>query len=729
VLSQAEAMVEALASAGIDAAQLSYVEAHGTGTPLGDPIEIAALTKAFRTFTDATQFCAIGSVKPNIGHLDAAAGVAGLIKTVLALTHQTIPASLHFAAPNPEIDFERSPFYVNASRSAWPSVSGPRRAGVNSLGMGGTNAFVVVEEAPPARPTSPSRPHQLLLISAKTSAALEAATSRLADALAECAEPPLADVAYTLQVGRKDLEQRRMAVCADRDAAVAALRTLDPARVRTSERPPLPRDVVFMFSGQGAQYVDMGRDLYQREPVFTAQIDRCAALLRPHLGLDLREILYPPHAAEQATQQISQTWLTQPALFTVEYALAQLWLSWGVQPAALIGHSIGEYVAATLADVFTLPDALQLVAARGRLMQTCPPGAMISVPLAEQALLPLLGPGLDLAAVNGAALCAVAGPAEPIAALATELAERGVVCRPLHTSHAFHSAMMEPAMAPFAAQVARIAPGPPAIPLLSNVTGGWLSAEQATDPDYWASHLRHAVRFADGLHALLQEPQRVLLEVGPGQTLSSLARLHPARGADHVVLRSLPAPGADQPDDAFLLDTLGQLWLSGFTIDWSGFYADERRQRRPLPTYPFQRQRYWVEDGAAPLYRGMRPARTRQAPPAAAPGARPATPAPIAAPRSSAPPVVGGARRQGRTLIQELVANIWQDVLDVPQISLDDDFFELGGNSILVMQAITQLNETFDLDLSALNLLESPTVASLSERIESLYQPPQDAAS
>ncbi|HEY0601253.1 MAG TPA: SDR family NAD(P)-dependent oxidoreductase [Herpetosiphonaceae bacterium] len=592
---QAQVIAMAQAIADVHPEEISYIEAHGTGTNLGDPIEIAALTQAFRKKTQKQQFCAIGSIKTNIGHLDTAAGVAGLIKAVLALKHKQIPPSLHYTAPNPQIDFEHSPFFVNTALSEWIS-DGPRIAGVSSFGMGGTNAHVIVAEAPELEPTNEGRPWQLLILSAKTSTALEAATTRLATHLKQHPDLNLADVAYTLQKGRRAFSHRRALVCTDLDDAVNALETWDAQRVLTGVHEQSDRPVILMFSGQGAQYVDMARELYADEPIFRETVDRCAGVLRPHLGLDLRDVLYPaPDAAETATQRLTQTQIAQPALFVIEYALAQLFMSWGVRPQALVGHSIGEYVAATLAGVLTLEDALLLVTARGRLMQTLPPGSMLAVPLPEADVLPLLGAELSLAAVNGPSLCVVSGPTPAIEQLESQLSAEGLNCRRLHTSHAFHSAMMEPILDAFTAQVRRIRLQPPQIPYLSNVSGTWITAAQATDPRYWTTHLRQTVRFSAALDELLSEPNNILLEIGPGQTLSTLARQHPAKVPSQIILASVRHPNDKLGDAAFVLSTVGKLWLAGVAIDWETFYHDEQRRRVALPSYPFERQRYWVE--------------------------------------------------------------------------------------------------------------------------------------
>ena len=593
---QAEVVAMAQAIAGVEPETIGYVEGHGTGTAAGDPIEIAALTQAFRAGTDRKGFCPIGSVKTNIGHLDSAAGVVGLIKTALILQQAIIPPTLHFQQANPHIDFANSPFYVNTQLKEWKRGAIPRRAGVTSLGMGGTNAHAILEEAPILESSSPSRSAQLLLLSARTDSALATMTHNLVEHLVQQPNLNLADAAYTLQVGRKRFGHRRMLVCHDNDAAVAALSSCDPEHVFDSVQEPQTRPIMFMFSGQGAQYMNMARELYETEPIFREQVDTCCELLKPHLGLDLCRVLYPAaENSESATEQLEQTALTQPALFVIEYALARLWLAWGVQPQAMIGHSIGEYVAACLAGVLTLPDALTLVAARGRLMQQQPRGTMLGVPLSEAAVRPLLTEQLSLAVVNGPTNCVISGETEAITALQTRLEANGIKCRPLHTSHAFHSIMMEPALAPFREQVRRIRLSPPTMPYISNVTGTWITPLEATDPEYWVKHLRQTVRFAEGVRELLQDPAAILLEVGPGQTLSTLARQHPARGAGQAVLSSVRHPQERVTDVIFLLNTIGRLWLAGVELDWPAFYAQERRHHIALPTYPFERERYWID--------------------------------------------------------------------------------------------------------------------------------------
>ncbi|MEM7200892.1 MAG: amino acid adenylation domain-containing protein [Planctomycetota bacterium] len=594
---QAEVIVAAHADAGVEAASISYVETHGTATPMGDPIEVAALTKAFAAAPDGSPWCALSALKSNFGHTDAAAGIAGLIKAVLSLEHEAVPPTVHYEAPNPEIDFGPTPFFVNASLRPWPRAAQPRRCGVSSFGFGGTNAHVVLEEAPARRSAEPEREGQVVLVSAKSAAALDRASRNLADHLARDPTASLADVAWTTQVSRGGHAHRRAVVGRTATEIVGALRGEAPARLVAGVGGGAEASVAFLFPGQGAQYPGMGRNLHRSEPVFREAVDQCAELLRPALGIDLRVLLDADADDEAAAAQLQQTRLTQPAVFVVEYALAQLWRSWGVPPAAMAGHSIGEFVAATLAGVFALPDALELVAQRGRLMQELPSGDMLSIGLAEPDVVELLrgssAAGLSLAAVNGPQSCVVSGPAAAVARLRDTLESRDVGARVLHTSHAFHSAMMEPIVAPFVAAVAAVERRPATVPCVSTVTGDWVAAETWQEPRYWGRNLREPVRFADAARTLLDDPARLLLEVGPGTTLSALSRQQAGETKARVVA-SMRHPTSDDHDVDVVLGALARLWLGGAEPDWKAFQGTDR-QRVALPTYPFERQRYWVD--------------------------------------------------------------------------------------------------------------------------------------
>ncbi len=645
---QAEVIAEAQALAGVSPASVGYVEAHGSATPIGDPIEVAALSRAFRAGgpgnpgTAGVGFCALGSVKSNVGHTGAAAGVAGFIKAVLAVEHGEIPPSLHYEHANPAIDFASSPFYVASRLTAWPRGAEaevpPRRAGVSSFGLGGTNAHAVIEQAPAREPASPGRPWQLLSLSARSAAALEAATDRLAGYLDSAADEDWADIAYSLHVGRRGFEHRRLVVAKGREDAAAALRSRDPRRVLGSALPRGggERPVAFLFSGLGEQYPGLAAGLYRAEPAFREPFDRCAEALLPELGLDLRELLLSGGAAaageatggggpdfrrlvgrggEPAAGPLDRTAVLQPALFAVEAALASLWRGWGIEPRAMLGYSLGEYVAAWISGVMSLEDALRLVAGRARLIDALPEGAMLAVSLSEDEVGPLLSgdrgdrgersdrfAALSLAAVNGPSQAVVAGPVDAIAAFEEHLREAGCATRRLRTTHAFHSRMLLPAAAGLTALARQIELHPPRIPYLSNVTGGWITAEQATDPGYWAEHMCGPVRFGAAVAELWREPEQALLEIGPGQSLATLCLQHPAAAAasDPVAVSSLRSVYERRPDRAVLLETLGKLWLAGVRIDWPRVYAHERRRRLALPTYAWERKPYLIEPGGEP---------------------------------------------------------------------------------------------------------------------------------
>lgn len=700
---QAEVIAMAQASAGVHPDDVSYVEAHGTGTPLGDPIEVAALTKAFRDGgATGKGTCLIGTGKTHIGHLDVAAGVTGLIKTIQQFRHGKIPALLHFTAPNPRIDFDNSPLVPVKETTDWPRSGKPRIAGVSAFGVGGTNAHVVMEEAPLPPVPAPGRSKQLFVLSAKSTTALEQMASNLADHF-ESAIPDAADAAFTLAVGRKAFPFRHHVVAGDLAEAVRKLRET----VKASSPTKSPR-VAFLFPGQGSQYADMGRALHESEPVYRSAVEECASLLQEELGTDIRDTLFPSEQDRQeAEDRIHQTWITQPCIFVTEYALAKLWMSWGVKPALLIGHSIGEYVAAVLAGTFSLKEALHLLSVRAKLMQDLPPGAMLAVRQGAGEL--ELPDGIDLAAVNSHKLCTVSGSHEAIASYERHLGHRNIVCRQLKTSHAFHSAMMDPMVAPFTREVSRITASAPSIPWISTCTGSRMDATTLADPAYWARQLRHEVRFHHALTTAFEDGEWILLEVGPGQALGSFARQHPSRGKSMVVC-SLPSAKDDLED---LLNAAGELWKAGVELDWNSFYEGQQRGRVHLPTYPFERQSYWIDvssqsaDGlaSAGLLSPAAPSElvtgTDGSQGETLPTLRPSTGTahPPSSPSSTSPPM---------SRLAEISSRLRALILDLSGIDVSDDsatFTELGFDSLFLTQASGAIQSRFGVKVTFRELL------------------------
>ncbi|MEU5943044.1 beta-ketoacyl synthase N-terminal-like domain-containing protein [Micromonospora sp. NPDC047548] len=690
--------------AEVDPASIGYVEAHGTGTELGDQIELRALGEAFRG-AGGDGRCAIGSIKSILGHLDVAAGVTGLIKAALVLHHRVLPPSPYCTEPHPGL--AGGPFHVNTTPLPWPERETPPRAAVSSFGIGGTNAHVILEAAPrdaapaavedtesPAPGEGADQRPWLLVLSARDADALGRARDRLAAHLAERPDLPLADVAYTLRAARREFPHRLVAVATSAKDAAAQLADPDSRLVRTGVAAG-PAGVALLFPGQGAQYPGMGRALYRSEPVYREVFDRCADLLRPHLDLDLRALLYPAGDAVAPAPALDETWLTQPALFAVEYALAELLRHRGVRPAALAGHSLGEYVAACLAGVFTLPDALATVAVRGRLMQAQPPGAMLSVDLPADEVEPVLPAGVSVAASNAPRLTTVSGEYAAVAALAEALRGRGVACRELRTSHAFHSVMMDPALPGFAAHLRDVPLRPPTLPVISNVTGGWLTDDEATDPQYWVRQLSRPVRFSAGAELLLRQ-RHALLEVGPGRTLATLARQHEA-ARQVAVVTTLPADRSLAGEKVALTEALGRLWLAGVPLPW----RNGPRRRVPLPTYPFDRRRHWVE----PFRRDPLPAVDDVDPPAE----------PVAAASPTGPTTLDGP--------YEVVRRIWVELLGVDDIGPQDDFFELGGHSLLGTRVVARIRDAVGVDLPPGAIFESPTLAALARAVAALDRP------
>ncbi|AGU50369.1 putative polyketide synthase PksJ [Variovorax paradoxus B4] len=700
---QAAVIRAALAAANVDARSISYVEAHGTATPMGDPVEVEALTCAYAEHTGALGYCTLGSLKSNVGHMVTAAGAAGLIKAALSLHHEAIPPTAHFSAPNPAIDFARTPFYVSGSLQAWPRTSQPRRAGVSAFGVGGTNAHIILEEAP-ARPVSASAGGpQVLSISARSEAALAVATEQLAAHLDATPGVPLADVAYTLSVGRKAHAFRRAVVASDAAEAVAALRASDSpwrASGRVDSRAPQP---VLMFPGQGAQYAGMGKILHASDPVFAAALDTCLKAFGGAVDFDLRERMFGTDP-----QALVPTAVTQPAIFAIEYALARRLLSLGTRPHALIGHSVGEFVAAVLAGVMRLEDAARLVARRGALMQAQPAGAMLSVRLGALELAARLGPSLSLAADNGPTACVVAGPFDAIEALQAELQKDDIASRLLQTSHAFHSSMMDAAVAPFEALVGEVALHPPTVPIFSTLTGRLLEDAEATSAAYWARHLRSTVQFSPAVRSAMAQTARPLfIEVGPRNTLATLVRQHGA-------LEVMPLLHGEPADEARTLRlALARLWTCGADVELSRLAVRTGAQRVRLPTYPFERKRFWVDIAATAASPAIA---SPVSPPASLPVAPP-TPALFVPPpflestvtAAAPPPLPSPASPAPTESMDARLRSLFEDIsgIDMMQAEGHAAFGELGLDSLTLTQVATQIKKRFKVNLSFRQLMEN----------------------
>ncbi|MGE3776669.1 MAG: aminotransferase class III-fold pyridoxal phosphate-dependent enzyme, partial [Pirellulaceae bacterium] len=743
VNAQADVIAMALAAAGVEPESISYIEAHGTGTPLGDPIEIAALTRAFRQGGATTdRFCAIGSGKPNISHLDVASGATGLIKTVLQLRHGLIPPLLHFKSPNPNIDFVHSPFYPVTELQEWKPGDMVRRAGVSAFGVGGTNAHVVLEEPPPCTTSTPTIGPYVFPLSARSEAALAAMRANLAERLQSDDSLALADVAYTLQTGRKGFDHRWTTVAKDRAELVAALRN-EIKSGSSGKASDVQRRIAFLFPGQGAQYVGMGRELYDREPVFREEVDRCAAILETLLGHDVRATLYPADERQraQAESQIHETWMTQPAIFVAEYALARLWQSWGITPSALVGHSIGEYVCAVLAESLTLEDALALLATRARLMQELPPGSMLGVRLPVQDVAAMLPVGASIAAVNSPKLCTVSGPAEVLESFQKLLEGQGIPSRLLATSHAFHSSMMDPMLETFTQASEKVVRRPPVVRWISTCTGREIGAGDMADAGYWSRQLRQEVRFADALDTLFQSSADwVFVEVGPGRTLSQFVRQHPANPPAERIIASLASGDQGESDYASALGALGKAWVAGAKPAWRALHGDQRRLRVPLPTYPFERKRYWVEPTRQAVRNEPAQLETSAGLCLAAREGEPAAESPAVA----APPVErdlsagnGSSQSSAVSPKQKIAQELRTILLNLSGVVIDNDetsFIDLGFDSLFLSQASQAIDSRFGLKITFRQLLgDLSNVATIAEYLatklppERFVEPPSPA--
>ncbi|MEV4224413.1 beta-ketoacyl synthase N-terminal-like domain-containing protein [Nonomuraea sp. NPDC049725] len=713
VRGQREVVLEALAVAGAEPASIGYLETHGTGTHLGDAVELEALA---HVFGDRADPLVLGAVKPNIGHLDAAAGMAGFIKAVLVLENGIVPPTPHFTRPNPRSHLVDGPFEVPSRARAWPAAPSPRRAGVSSFGVGGTNAHAVLAEfAEPAAPADESGTWHILPISARDEGTLLRYGGTVQQRLSRSPDLPFGSAAYTMQTGRRELDHR-IAVVAEHSAqAERALAEMDAGMIVSGRRGHEPPRIAFTFPGQGTEFRGMARDLSAGEPTFARHLADCLEALPPATAERVSGFLTGDGLLGGGASPIS-TDLAQPALFAFQYALARTWLSWGIRPTCLLGHSLGELTAATISGALTLRGAAMLVTRRGELMSAAPGGAMLAVLAAAERVEPLLQPGVTIAAVNSPRSTVVAGPAEAVARMAGPLAAEGLTGRPLRTEHAFHTAAMDEAAARFRAVAAEYGLRRPDLPFVSNVTGDWITDEQVTDPGYWAGQLRHPVRFAGGFQRLVDAGVDIVLEVGPGRSLTTLARdllTDPAAGPRP--LASLPGRAGISPRQEQLARTAAELWVAGAELDWDGMRAGRDRRRVRMPAYPFNRRRYTLRDtGPQPggeqgdeqgeehgrgVTDGRTPSRHRHP--------RPGLSAPYRAPAPG---------------LQARLAGLFEDVLGIAGVGADDDFLELGGDSLMAIRLVARVGDHFPVEVSGAEFFRAPTVAGLADHLGGLLE-------
>lgn len=703
---QSLAIAEAMANAGVSPAEIGYIETHGTGTPLGDPIEIEALARAFQTAIPDGHQCLIGSVKTNIGHLDCAAGVSGFIKATQIVHHGVIPPSLHFVRPNPHIAFESTPFKVNDSLTQWETSSDRRIASVSAFGVGGTNAHVVLESVKMEESVSTCPDTELLIYSALTETALDKIVSATREHLVTHTTVALHDTAFTLATGRRQLPYRFAEVVV-RDLDSSGIETVVSHRT-SSDTPTAPPPVVFMFPGQGAQTLSMGQQIYTAERVFRESYEHCFDLLSVYISPTPRSLSHF-EATSETEYLLQQTNYAQPLLFAFEYSLAQLWISWGVNPDLMIGHSLGEYVAATIAGTLSLEEALRLVTIRGKLMQTTERGAMLSIPLGESEANTFLSTDISLAAVNSHSQCVLSGREHAISMLQQRLETDGIHGRKLPVSRAFHSPLMDPILDEFRECLAAFNFAPPRIPWVSNLTGTRITSEQAVDPEYWTNHLRNTVRFLCGLKETQAQRNAIFLEVGPQRTLQQLASRLPLNSQNQVALSST---GDGKEEYQSLLSALGNMWVRGVPIDWTAFYKERNVRRTSLPTYPFERQRCWIERPGSERIDEVVPVRASSL---ASSDDYKAIPVSLnKRPRLSTPYVAPSTPTESK------LASILEPVLGIRPLGVRDNFFALGTDSLMAISVVSQLKEQYGVQLTAVHLYEALDIASLARIIDEM---------
>ena len=705
---QAEVILEALEISGVNSEEIRFVEAHGTATPLGDPIEIEALQRAFRQMTDRKNYCAIGSVKTNIGHTDTAAGAAGLIKTVLSLYHRKLPESLHFETPNPKIDFAESPFYVNTKLLDLGGADQIIKAGVSSFGLGGTNAHIILAEPPRVKNVESKKRWHLIPVSTQTPASLENLTAKHSKFFSEQPPENLADMAFSLQNGRNTFRYRRFTIAENTEQAAEFLTDLSPQKVFTALQDATNQPVAFLFPGLGSQYPRMGRGLLQSNKFFKEEYTNIVNIFRDLKGENFNDQLEKPHLPEAELKELMmQPEFSLPSIFCIEYALAKTLENYGIFPQIMLGHSFGEYTAACLAGVFSPEKMAKLVLFRAELLKKVEKGAMLSVAAGESEISEYLRDEISVAVINGVNLTTLAGSIEAIDELRIRLSEDGIESKKLFVATAMHSALVEPIMQPLEDFVAALSPEEPKIPYISCITGKMIEASEATNPAYWSNHLRKTVRFADALTTLYGNQEIIPLEVGPGTTLNILARQHPGRASGQIPLSIMKHPASEADDEYVFLQTLGRLWLSGAAVKMENFYDGEKRRRVSLPTYPFDEGKYWVH----PV---MRPGKS-----AVETGAE-----------SESQPAEDGTKYNRPEVstdysppaneVEQLIAGIWQDLLGIDEIGRNDNFFELGGHSLIAPQFAVKLSEFLEIQIPVETIFQKPTVSEMAEYIENL---------
>ncbi|WP_346836051.1 type I polyketide synthase [Paenibacillus polymyxa] len=682
----------------VEADTITYIETHGTATELGDPIEIQALTEAFEPFTDKKQFCALGAVKANIGHLDTASGIAGLIKTCLVLKNGMIPPVIHYEVSNKNIDFASTPFYVPTQLSKWKPDCGVRRAGVSSFGFGGTNVHVVLEEALESRTTHSHRVGQLLLLSGKSRRAVEQTASNLATFLKNNADVDYRNAIYTMGKGRKQFDYRSHLVCESREELIAKLEKA-PECVRSMEGSS--SGVVFMFPGQGVQYIGMAKELYETEGVFREEAVRCASILKELIHYDLIDFLFHSNGNEENQQFISETQNTHVAMFVIEYATAKLLMNWGIVPAAMIGHSIGEYVAACLSGVMDLKTTLRLVAERGRIIQSLAKGSMLSVHMSAEEAMKYCGDHISLAVDNTDTLSVLSGETDEILLLAEALDEN-TPSRILHTSHAFHSFMMREGEEAFRNVLKTVDFHSPNIPYISNVTGDWVGLEDVSDPEYWISHMTGTVKFREGTLKLKDNNFRFFFEIGPGNTLSTFMRQNLKDTESISIWSTIQDANHAGGDSTYLLNTLGKAWTLGLRFDINAFYEAEDLYKISVPGYPFHSTPYWINARLT----GQKPAPNVPLEEKASEDELPEDRTDLST--SYIPP---------DNDLEKILKEILEEVMGIRSIGVTDNFIELGGHSLIAAQVISRIRDMFGLEISLKQFMDNPTIREVADTI------------